>query len=131
MNKPQDKGPRRGVDAVAASRLHDIAQTWQTVPVWKALGREHVYWGSSQASKPPSAEVAVPVDGPSPGGREDRGWATYQWQQPPESRQSSSPRTVDVVTTARRLMAQERSRMRRRTPLDGLGRRRKSAINVR
>ncbi len=111
-NEPsKERGPQSG-----EFHLGEPGLPWGTQPLWRALkGSPAVLGGRREAAwrlLPP----AVAVDDRHLGGRAVAGWVAYSWQ-PPRERQSQPPRGAGVANLARRLIAQERSRMRHSTPL--------------
>lgn len=92
-----------------------VSLPWHEEVIWKALGRKSVKPGDLPGVLVPSSLVQGCSEGQQADPREDVGWTAYLWQ-PPRKSEEPRPRGAGVATFARRLMAMERSRIRRATP---------------
>ncbi|MBF8267906.1 MAG: hypothetical protein HW388_1414 [Dehalococcoidia bacterium] len=93
-----------------------VSLPWYAEMVWAVLGRENGRPGDLSEAKGQTGLAPGHPEGQQADSREDVGWTAYPWQ-PLREGEEPRPRGVGVATSARRLMAMERSRMRRATPV--------------
>lgn len=86
---------------------------WGTQSLWKALREGRLSLAEGPTAILPSLLPALHVDALMTGEGLEAMWVAYAWQ-PPQTKRKSS-RGVGVAAFARRLIAQERSRVRRST----------------
>ena len=93
-----------------------VSLPWHGEMTWEVLGRENVRPGDLSRVNGPSSLSPGHLEGQQADSREDAGWTAYPWQ-PPREGEKPKLRGAGVATSARLLMAMERSRMRQATPL--------------
>jgi hypothetical protein len=113
-----------GVQALgAASELSSqLVLAWELDLSWETMKGGRLEWEEGAGARSPSLLADAGGNRAHIDATHEPGWALYRWQ-PPVERQSSPPRGAGVATSARRLMALERCRMRRRTGGERLDRR--------
>lgn len=119
-------GPPEGhARRTVPERLSELAPPWETKPLREALSGSPLGTAESPAPGSPSSFSEFSDAG---GNRTyidawyEPGWALYRWQ-PPVEHPAPPPRGARIATSARRLMALERRRIRRSTGASSLDRR--------
>ena len=112
---PQGHAPR-----TVAERLKELAPPWQLLQETMKGGRPE--WGEDAGTTSRLLRSDAGANQAHLDTWYEPAWALYPWQ-PPVERRAPPPRGAGVATSARRLMAVERRRMRRSTGASSLDRR--------
>lgn len=116
--------PHQGM---AAGLEEPLAPGWDTEPMLRVLRREGNRGRAASGAEQPLLPLRSALQTPQEmEGQDSLEWQSYAWQ-PAEEIRAHRVRGAGVTTFARRLMCQEKARMRRRGPLDFLDRRRGGA----
>ena len=102
--------------------LNEPSSDWGTVPIAQALRRESLRQDTSRVAVAPPAPAQVPLGSQRLDGGNGEEWVSFSWA-PERDRQTRQPRRAGFGAFARRLMALERARMRRRTSTNSMWRR--------
>jgi hypothetical protein len=121
-------GPAEGrAPRTAPERLSELAPPWQLLQETMKGGR--LGWGEDAGTGSRFLRSDAGANQAHVDSWYEPSWALYQWQPPAES-QAPPPRGAGVSTFARRLMALERSRIRRSTGASSRNRRPRTLSRV-
>jgi hypothetical protein len=108
-------GPAEGhAPRTVPERLSELAPPWQLQRLQEMMKGGQPEWGEGTRAGSRFLRSDAGANQAHVDAWYEPSWALYQWQPPAES-QAPPPRGAGVSTFARRLMALERSRMRRST----------------
>ena len=117
-------GPEGHAPRTASERLSELAPPWQLQSLHEAL--PGIPWDPEESPAPGHRSFLPAAKGDA---AEEVDWVISRWR-PPVERREPSPRGVRIATSARRLMALERRRMRRSTGASSLDRKPRTPLGL-